>query len=418
MNLNQIMPNPVAYQRPHDPDKLTAIAVLGEILGRLKRKRHHKKPFHRAKKRLAVKKFKALSPVAQKKKLAAALKKTSPAVKRRLLRLAALRAMKIKANAAKLKRALAKNPKLKKVVVKKLIRHKLKNLAKNQFDWRGPRLATSDAQSAVPQIETPSPPPAPPPTQPAVEEDHTPTTQETTESALEEQALDTSEAQDQANEEAQQEVEETTEEQADEEADASNDEELTEPTEEEAADEAEAEAEDEAEEETDDNANEDGTAGVSMLGALKKAAKKKARQKRVLHAAKPIAHALHKKTGGKIHARDTLRGCALIQAAKAGNPKAKAAIKVLQEGAKRGNPKAKKALAQLKVCNQTLKKARKTVAKRVAAPRKAHKKRTVYNTPVRIVTKGLQSYSAHQRGLAMIPATARAMFRGVKGDEY
>jgi hypothetical protein len=397
--------------------RAAAVSALGELLGRRRRRSKAKK--HHPRRRWAVKKFKALSPVEQKKKLAAAIKKVSPAVKKRLLRLAALRALKIKANAAKLKKALAKNPKLKKVVIKRLIRHRLQNLAKNQADWRGPRLATSDAQSAVPQLETPSAPPVAAPVQPAVEEDHaTPTDQETTESDMEEQALDTSEAQDEANAEAQQEVEETTEETTEETEEASNDEELSEPTDEEAAEEAEADAEEEAQEETDDNANEDGTEGESLLGAMKKAARKKSRHKRVLHAARPTAHAIHKKSGGKIPAHDTMRGCALIQAAKAGNPKAKAAIKVLEEGAAKGNAKAKKALAHLKLCNGVLKKARKSVAKRVAAPRKAGKKRTVYNTPVRLQTKGLQSYSAHQRGLAMIPATARAMFRGVSGQGY
>jgi hypothetical protein len=103
-------------------------------------------------------------------------------------------------------------------------------------------------------------------------------------------------------------------------------------------------------------------------------------------------------TGGAIDKKKILQGVKLLAKAKRGDKTAKKGVKVLAKLAKTSHPKAgkaKKALAQLTVASKVMKKTA---------------KKPPYTKKVRVVTKGLTSYSPYQRGLAMIPGVARAHY--------
>jgi hypothetical protein len=109
-------------------------------------------------------------------------------------------------------------------------------------------------------------------------------------------------------------------------------------------------------------------------------------------------------------AKRTLKAVKVVAKAKAGDKKAKKGIKALVKKSKAGNKKAKKAVAQLKIANKVIKKTKKSAKKLAKKPVKKLAKKIPYTKPVKVVNKGLYAYSAHQRGLAMIPGVARAFY--------
>lgn len=186
---------------------------------------------------------------------------------------------------------------------------------------------------------------------------------------------------------------------------------LTEPDEDEAEEAAEEEVEDIAEA---SEASGDDLMGY-LVGALKRKRRVKSRTRRAVKAAVPTAKKLAKVTKGKIPVKRTLKGCALVAAAKAGDKRAKAAIVAIVARAKKGDKKAQKTVAQLKVCTKVLAKGRpKTRVSRPSKPPirvpRPGDAMAKYRVPIRPIESGLRSYDSHQRGLAMIPGIARARY--------
>jgi hypothetical protein len=370
----------IAPEAADNPQASSLDAVtLGEMLGRIKRKKNRKK-LHAKIKNLPKAKKVALAKALVKAKAASPAKPASKAAKT---------AKAVAVTKAKVKMALLKNPALKARLKKLAVLKKVKD-AQN-----APTPATEYQDLPVPKSDPVIP--APPPSDGAVYEPRSRTPGEAVEETEDEGALDNEQQEAQASSEAYDEVEDEAEDEAEEEEEAS----LTEPTDEEAEEEAEEASE---------------MAGASILGRMKAKAKKAGKQKLIAAAARPLAARVQKRSKGAIKADTVLKGCALITAAKAGNAKAKAAITALTLKAAAGNAAAKKTLAQLKLCGATLAKAKKTVkakikgTKALSAPTKKRAK-----GGVKLVSSGLRSYSAHQRGLAMIPKFARAQFSFAAG---
>jgi hypothetical protein len=123
----------------------------------------------------------------------------------------------------------------------------------------------------------------------------------------------------------------------------------------------------------------------------------------------PLAQKIESVTGGALPAKQTLKAVKIVAKAKAGDKRLKKGIKTLVKKAKKGNKKAKKAVAALHVANKMIKKTKpktKLKSKKLLTKRR----KVPYTKPVPIVSKGLYSYSAHQRGLAMIPGFARSRY--------
>jgi hypothetical protein len=410
MKINRGLPDLTMSYNPTtrlDVDPLKAVIAGALGAARKRRRRSHGAAHFGAKRGAAWRqRWGKLSRAARLAKMKEIASKATAAQKVKILAAAVRRKALLAKRAAMVKAAIKKSPKLRKRVARKLLQQRL---------YEARQFPSPSAVNEVPQGAAVGPPPAESPVQPAVEEDHVPTPAEQVEAMEDNAAEETAEAVDATNAEASDEAEQEVATDADETQKAENDEELTEPSKEEAAEDAAAEVEADTDATNDDDGD-DASAGASIMGMLGAAMRKKARAKAIHAAAVPTAHAMERKSGGKIKAKTTLQGCALIQAAKAGNSAAKAAIKTLQTKAARGDAAAKKAVAQLKLCNRVVKKARKTVAKKVKGGKvRRGGPANVYKDRVPIVSRGLASYSAHQRGLAMIPAFARTMFRPVRG---
>lgn len=388
-------------------------AMLGALLGIAHRNRKRKR---RVRLQAMKRKWRGLSPAERKKKLAAWLATQSAAKKSRLAKRLAAAAARRKAllarRAAAVKAAIKKSPKLRKRIVRRLLQKQL-TAARD--------LPSDQSTSSVPQGEVPSPPAANAPAESPVQDDFHPTPAETVEKASDDSAEnayeDSAEAAEKGAEAATDEVESEAVEATESEESAES---MTEPTAEENAQEAEATVNEDEEDEGAEASEDESSAGASLLGAIGHHMRKQAFREAVLGACLPTAEEIARVSKGNIPAQDTMRGCALISAAKGGNMQAKAAILGIKKAARKGNPKAKKAHAQLKVSHKVLKKARKKVVKArkpTAAKKRRPAKANLYHKQIPLIKRGLASYSAHQRGLAMIPAFARGQFRGVSGDE-
>lgn len=351
--IRQDAPDFKQYVNPEEEETLNS-------LGAAKKRRHRR---NKAKTVAALKAALAKLPPEEAAKKLAAMKAARAArrSKRAKLRLAARMAKKALA-LKKLKAAVKANPNVKKALARKWLARGLRRVADE--------VSTS---SPVPQLRQPASAPAEDPKNPAVEETVNPSEAEQVEQMQDESAENAYQADEEVYEEA---TEEATEEVVDEEAEENAD--LSEPS-------------------PDETADEDAAAGVgddTEMGKKMARARKVAHRTKVLTAAKPHAKRLEKKSKGKVNAKKTLKGCALLQAARGGDKKSKAAVKALQLSAKKGNKKAKAAVAQLRLCSKVLKTARKAVRGTPTGP-----------------GPGLNSSSATQRGYAMIPTTAARMFR-------
>jgi hypothetical protein len=102
----------------------------------------------------------------------------------------------------------------------------------------------------------------------------------------------------------------------------------------------------------------------------------------------------------------------LISKAKKGDQKSKKGIKAIVKLAAKKGPKqkkAKKATAKLKIAHKIMKKT--GTAKGIGKKKLAIKaKKAPYSNQVVVRSKGLESYSAYQRGMAQIPGFARTYF--------
>lgn len=340
--------------------------------------------------------------------------------KARLAKLAKAKAAKAIARRGKKARLLSRMPASKKAAIRSAILKNPKLVRKVQAAQLKKALQRRQAgvvvsPGAVQRTTVPSraaaPRPTPEPTQPAIPTEETMSPAEAVEEEAMEQPLE-----DAAEDSVEQ--EEGTEEAIEDIAEApSEEEELTEPD----ADDDAEEAEDEAEENVDEAT---AAAGMDTLrGQLfqRRIARLRRRQRpmRACMRAMPLARKIENATLGGIPTHELLGAVRAVASAKAGNKKAKRAIKTAVRKAKKGDKKAKKVVARLKVANKVIKKSRKTSlakkGKKPAARKKVKSKAKIarkipYSKPVAVDSKGLFSYSAHQRGLAMIPGEARARY--------
>lgn len=373
--------------------------ILGAALKRRIRKAKGKRILDRVKRLAALKKRLA----GRKKKIAKTARSLAkkPAAQKIIARLP------VATKKALIKRAIMKKPALKKKLVVAVLKKKLQERKAGAF------MPPSYRQTTPVPAVSPAAPPVPDPAAAsipqeealtpaqAVEEEalERPLTEEASEEAAEEEG-----AEEAATEANQEEAAEAEQEEADEAA------ELSEPDAEEQAEQAEEAAEDEA------NAAE--AAGESeILGAFfgrrLGQLRRRNRVNRALTCCAPLARKLESVTGGALPAKRTLKAVKVVAKAKAGDKKAKKGVKVLVKKAKKGDKKAKKAVASLHVANKMIKKtkpkAKKPAPKKKLAARKPVKK-APYQQKVTVRNTGLLSYSAHQRGLAMIPGFARARY--------
>lgn len=296
-----------------------------------------------------------------------------------------------------IRRAIRRNPRLKKMFAIALLKRRL--AARKAGAYASP---SATQQTEVPSV-APSPPPATAPTRaPIPEEEAEPTAQAVEEEQME-QPLEKAATEEEAEKEGAEAAEQETDEQvADEAATQSSEEtaeEMTEPSSEEAAESAEDAAKSAAEA--------SGICGDNILLGVTLAQRRhhlrrRNREAMAIQRAALLAKKIEAASGGALKAETTLKGVGLIAKAKGGNIKAKQGIKAIAKKAGKGNPKAKKALAHLKVSHKVLKKTKPTATKG---------KRTVpYTKPVAVTNKGLFANNAYQRGMAMIPGVARAHY--------
>lgn len=300
--------------------------------------------------------------------------------------------------------AVRKNPAMKRKIVVALLKKRMQQRKAGAF-------IPSGAQQSSPVPATPSAaPPAPPPARAPIEQADT----ESDAQAAEQESM---EAPLEAAAEDQTEKEEGGEEAAQETAD-------------EAAQDAEAEAEEmseptpEEQQETVDEAAEDATEAASesagdlllgyFLGKRKMRRRQLNREQRCVARARPLAGEIEAASRGEIKAEHILGAVKLIAKAKGGDAKAKKGIKAVVKMAKKpGKTKAKKAAAKLKIAHKVMKKtgtAKGTPKRKAKLVAKGNKGKLLYTKPVTVENAGLTSYSAHQRGLAMIPGFARARY--------
>lgn len=368
---------------------------MNELLGALRRR---------------IRKGKGKRTLDQIKRLAALKKRLAS---RRLKKPAAIRALAKKPAAkallsrlplaskkALIKRAIMKKPALKKKLVLAVLKKKL------QQRQAGAYVPPDYHQTTPVPAISPSPPPVPDPASASIPQEEGLTPGQAVEQEMEERPLEEA-----ANEEAEQEegAEEAQTEATEEAAEESAEDEaadLSEPDAEEQAEQAEEAAEDEA------KATE--AAGTSeVLGAFfgnrLQRLRRRNRSNMAMRRCAPLAQKLESITGGALPAKRTLKAVKVVAKAKGGDKKAKKGIKTLVKKAKKGNQPAKKAVAALHVANKMIKKTKpKKPGKKLLAKKPARK--VPYTKPVQVINKGLYAYSAHQRGLAMIPGYARGRY--------
>lgn len=374
----------------------TAIATLGELLGR-KKKAASKRPRTPIKARLK----KAVRAVKTKAKVRRLLKR-KPQAKKPLMKAAWSRLSPLKKKLVVAK-AIRKNPALKKKLAAAVIKRRIEDRKEGFVTSPGATQRTPVPAKASTTI-------MPDPVSAAIPEDETMTTAEAVQDEMEQAPLDDA-AEDAAAEEegAEAATEETAADLA-EEADADA-EELADATPEEAAEETE-EAADDAAAAVSESAGE-GLLGVFLRGKRRMSRRHDNHVENCVRKAAPLAGEIERISGGEIEKGSLLGAVKLIAKAKKGNVKAKKGIKAVTKLAAKKGPtqkKAKKAVAKLKIAHKIMKKtgtAKGKGKKKVALSRK---KKAPFSKKVVVRNKGLQSYSAYQRGMAMVPGFARSHF--------
>ncbi len=371
-------------------------AILGAVKRRLRQKKAAR-PKTSAKTRFA--RMKLLAAL-RKKKLAAASKAKKPIVRKILSRMSPA------GKKALIKRAILKNPALKKKLAVAVVKKRLADRQAGKFMAPGQPYKTPVPASPAAPNPTRDPSAAPIP-----EED----TMSPAEAVQEEQAeAPMEEAAEEAadNEEAAEEATEETTEDLAENAEAEA-EDLTEPDAEEVEEQAEEAAEDAAE--AAETAGDNLILGYA-LGKRNQRLRMRRGEALAAHRAAPLCRKLESASLGGISAKKTVKGVKVIARAKRGDKKAKVAIKAVAKKAAKGDKKAKKAMAQLKISQKVLKKTtpkKKTLAKKPLAKKTGKtlaKRKVPYTKPVKVENTGLFAHSAHQRGLAMIPGMARTRY--------
>jgi hypothetical protein len=344
---------------------------MNEILGRIKRKIKAKRS---AKSSMRLAKLKALLA---RKRAAKKPGKNRPS--------SFWSRMSASARKSALAKFLKQNPRLKGKIALQIL--------KKRMDLRedGKVTAPGDTQQTYVPAIPPAPPPSPEPASAPIPTENIDSPAQAAEDEGMSEPLDEA-----ANEEvdAEEKGEAMAKEVSDESSEKDEAAEMTEPT----ADEAQEQREEMAEDaqEAASQSGGDFTMGV-RLGRLKKRLRDRKYEQDAVKRAAPLAGQLHELTGGAIDKKKTLQGVKLLAKAKRGDKTAKKGVKVLSKLAKTSHPKAskaKKAMAQLTVASKVMKRTAKTP----------------YAKKVRVVTKGLSSYSPYQRGLAMIPGSARARY--------
>ena len=364
--------------------------LLGAIKRRI-RKAKGKRLLDRAKRLAALKKRLAGRKLKKPRAIRALAKK--PAAKALISRLP------MATKKALIKRAIMKKPALKKKLVLAVLKKKLAQRQAGAF------MPPTYRQTTPVPATSPSPPPVPDPASASIPQDEglTPAQaveEEMTERPLEEAAEEQAQQEEGAEEAQDEATEEASEEAAEEEAA-----ELSEPDAEEQEEQAEEAAEDEAK--ASEAAGDNAVLGAFFGNRLQRL-RRRNRSNMTMRRCAPLAQKLESVTGGALPAKRTLKAVKVVAKAKGGDKKAKKGIKTLVKKAKKGNKPAKKAVAALHVANKMIKKTKpkaKKPGKKLLVKKTARK--VPYTKPVPVVSKGLFSYSAHQRGLAMIPGFAR-----------
>jgi len=372
------------------------------ILGRLKK---------RIKKVKAKKLGAKAARLARLKALAAKLKarKGKKGKKSALAKKPVIKALWSRMTPARRKAAISavikKNPKLKKKLAVAMLKKRLEERKEGAFIAPGQTQSTPvpSTEASEPPISEPSA--APFPTQ------ETPSNAEVVQEEQMEEPLEEAASAKEADAEAVDDAAKDTEEQLAEEAEEADADEMAEPTPEE-----EKEQEEETAEAATDAATE--SAGDLLLGYFRGKHKMRRHHRRfeqmAVAKARPLAGEIERACGGAIKAEHILGAVKLIAKAKRGDKKAKKGIKAvskLAKGKSKVAPKAKKAVAKLKIAHKVMKKT--GTAKGIGKKKKllAKKKaRVPYTKPVQVLSSGLKSYSAYQRGMATIPGYARSYY--------
>lgn len=371
-----------------------------EILGRLRKKIRARKNLKKGLARL--KGLKMLQALKRKKKKAPGIAKRSIAKKPVLKRAwARLDPAKRKALMAA---AIRKNPKLKAKLAVALLKKRMADRTNGLVTSPG-EVDKTPVPALSPAMVTRDPASAPVPQQEMT------TSEEAVEDEMNQAPLESASEAEQADEEAAEDASKETAAEANESAEADA-EEMSEETPEEAAEEA-AESTDDAAEAVAESA------GDLLLGFFQGRRKMRHRYnshiRRCVNAARPLAGEVERLSGGEIQAAHLLGAVKLIARAKKGDVKAKKGIKAVVKLAKSKHPKAgkaKKATAKLKIAHKIMKKTgmakgKGPKKKAVLAKKKAKK---LFTKKVTVRNTGLDSYSAYQRGMAMVPGFARSHF--------
>lgn len=376
-------------------DKETAIAVLGELLGR-KKKAGGKRPstpktarFQRAIKKLKtkakVKKLLARKPSAKKPLLKAVWGRLTPA-KRKLAVAAAIR----------------KNPKLKKKLAVAVLKKRIQERKDGLVTSPGATQVTPvPARGSTSIVKDPASAPI------AEEAELSPA--DAVEEEMQQAPLDEAADAEAANDEASEDATKETAAEMNEEAEAEADE-MSEETPEEAAEEV-ADSTDDAAEAVSESAG--NLLGAFIRGKMRMRRRHQAHVNKCVQAARPLAGEVENLSGGEISASHLLGAVKLIAKAKKGDKKAKKGIKAVSRLAKKKGPaqkKAKKAVAKLKIAHKIMKKTGTAKGKGQKKVALAKKRKAPFSKKVVVRNAGLKSYSPYQRGMAMIPGFARSHF--------
>jgi len=377
----------------------SAISTLGELLGRKKKAALARPKKISARNRLK----KAVRAVKVKAKIRKLVAKR-PSAKKPLMKAAWSRLTPLKKKAV-IANAIRKNPALKKklalAIVKKRIAERKDGLVTSPGAVQRTPVPARASTSIMPD-----------PASAAVPEDEAMSTAEAVQDEMEQGPLDAASEdaanEEEAGEEAAQETAAELNEEA--EADAEN---MSEETPEEAAEEAQEVAEEAAEAVSE-------SAGDLLMGFLKGKRRQLRRHdghvRDCVQKATPLAGEVERLSGGAIETAHLLGAVKLIAKAKKGDVKAKKGIKAVTKLAAKKGPKqkkAKKAVAKLKIAHTIMKKtgtAKGTTPKKKAVIKRKVAKKAAYSKKVTVRSKGLDSYSAYQRGMAQIPGVARTYF--------
>jgi hypothetical protein len=377
----------------------TAIATLGELLGRKKKAATARPKKTSAKDRLK----KAVRNVKVKAKIRKLVAKR-PSAKKPLMKAAWGRLTPLKKKAV-IANAIRKNPALKKKLALAVVKKRIE-------DRKNGTVTSPGAVSHTPVPARASTAIMPDPASASIPEEETMSTAQAVEQEMEQGPLDSAAEDTAAEEEAGEEAAQETAAEMYEEAEADG-ENMSEESPEEAAEEAQDVAEEAA-----DAVSE--SAGDLLLGWVKGKRRQQRRHdghvRDCVQKATPLAGEIERLSGGSIETAHLLGAVKLIAKAKKGDVKAKKGIKAVTKLAVKKGPKqkvAKKAVAKLKIAHTIMKKtgtAKGTTPKKKAVIKRKVAKKAAYSKKVTVRSKGLDSYSAYQRGMAQIPGVARTYF--------